>query len=104
MCLGFALDLWPSDHFELRFFASRIGRSEIESVALSFSYVVNLEMNNSLKWVIFNIVRWQAMLCEGKVRYLIENLTVFFLFLRAVVNIPIQILIISQDDHHTDGA
>ena len=49
MCLGFALDLWPSDHFELRFFASRIGRSEIESVALSFSYVVNLEMNNSPK-------------------------------------------------------
>ena len=44
------------------------------------------------------------MLCESKVRYLIENLTVFFLFLRAVVNIPIQILIISQDDHNTDGA
>ena len=59
MCLGFALDLWPSDHFELRFFTSRIGRSEIESEALSFSYVVNLEMNNSLKWVIFNIVSGQ---------------------------------------------
>ena len=59
MCLGFALDLWPSDHFELRFFDSRIGRSEIESVALSFSYVVNLEINNSLKWVIFNIVSGQ---------------------------------------------
>ena len=59
ICLGFALDLWPSDHFKLRFFSSRIGRSEIESVALSFSYVVNLEINNSLKWVIFNIVSGQ---------------------------------------------
>ena len=59
MCLGFALDLWPSDHFKLRFFASRIGRSEIESVALSFSYVVNLEMNNSLKWVLFKVVSGQ---------------------------------------------
>ena len=46
-------------HFELGFFASRIGRSEMEGVALGlFMYiVVNLEMDNSLKWVLFNIVR-----------------------------------------------
>ena len=47
--------------------------------------------------------------CESKVRYFfIENLTVFFLFLRAVVNILIKTLIamtlISQDNHLTAGA
>ena len=36
MCLVSALDLWPPDHFALGFFASRIGRSEIESSALGF--------------------------------------------------------------------
>ena len=41
----------------------------MERAALSFSCVVNLEMNNSLKWLLFNIVRWGIV---------IENLTVFF--------------------------
>ncbi|XP_066016273.1 uncharacterized protein [Pocillopora verrucosa] len=39
MCLDSALDLWPPGHFELVFFASRIGRSEMECAALGFSYV-----------------------------------------------------------------
>ena len=56
ICLVFALDLWPPNHFELGFFASRIGRSEMEYTALGFSYIVNLEMDNSLEWVPFNIV------------------------------------------------
>ena len=30
MCLDSALDLWPPGHFALGFFASRIGRSEME--------------------------------------------------------------------------
>ena len=47
MCLDSALDLWPPGHFELGFFASRIGRAAMEYAALDFSYVVNLEMNNS---------------------------------------------------------
>ena len=41
--------------FELGFFASRMGRC----AALGFSYVVNLEMDNSLKWVLFNKVSGQ---------------------------------------------
>ena len=36
-CLDFVLDLWPVDHFELGFFASRKGPSELECTALSFS-------------------------------------------------------------------
>ena len=55
VCLGSALDLWPPGHFELGFFASRIGRC----AALGFFYVVNLEMDNSLKWVLFNKVSGQ---------------------------------------------
>ena len=39
MCLDSALDLWPPGHFELGFFASQIGRLEIECSALGFSYV-----------------------------------------------------------------
>ena len=35
--LEIALDLWPPGHFKLGDFASRIGRSEIECSALSFS-------------------------------------------------------------------
>ena len=54
MCLDSALDLWPPGHFALEFFASQIGRSEMECSALSFSYVrKNLEIDNSLKWVLF---------------------------------------------------
>ena len=30
MCLDSVLDLWPPGHFALVFFASRIGRSEME--------------------------------------------------------------------------
>ena len=37
MCLDSALDLWPPGHFELGFFAPRIGRYEMEYVAFSFS-------------------------------------------------------------------
>ena len=36
MCLDSALDLRPPGHFALGFFASRIGRSEMESSALGF--------------------------------------------------------------------
>ena len=39
MCLDFAMDLWPPSHFELGFFAFRIGRLEMECAALGFSYV-----------------------------------------------------------------
>ena len=54
VCLDSALDLWPPGHFALEFFASQIGRSEMECSALGFSYVrENLEMDNSLKWVLF---------------------------------------------------
>ena len=35
MCLDSALDLTPLGHFELGFFASRIGRSEMECAALN---------------------------------------------------------------------
>ena len=31
------MDLWPPGHFELEFFASRMGRSEMECAALGFS-------------------------------------------------------------------
>ena len=37
MCLDSSLDLRPPGHFELGFFAFRIGRSEMENAALSFS-------------------------------------------------------------------
>ena len=59
-------------------------------------YVVNLEMDNSLKWALFNIVRGQIAsdTLEVECGIFIENLADFFLFLRAVVNIPIQTLII----------
>ena len=60
MCVESALDLWPLGHCELGFFASRIGRSEMECAALGFlMYAVNLEMNNPPKWVLFNIVSGQ---------------------------------------------
>ena len=39
MCLDSALDLWPPGHFALEFFASQIGRLEMECSALGFSYV-----------------------------------------------------------------
>ena len=39
VCLDSALDLWLPDHFALEFFASRIGRSEMERSALGLSYV-----------------------------------------------------------------
>ena len=37
ICLDSALDLWPTCHFELGFFPSRIGRYEMEYAAFSFS-------------------------------------------------------------------
>ena len=39
MCLDSSLDLWLPGHFALEFFASQIGRSEMECSALGFSYV-----------------------------------------------------------------
>ena len=39
MCLDSVLDLWPPGHFALEFFATQIGRSEMECSALGFSYV-----------------------------------------------------------------
>ena len=53
MCLDSTLNLWAPGHFELGFFASRIGRSEVGCAALGFFYVVNLKMDNSFKWVLF---------------------------------------------------
>ena len=45
ICLDFSLDLWLPGRLKIGFFASRIKRSD--------SSVVNLDMDNSLKWVIF---------------------------------------------------
>ena len=54
MCLDSALDLWPPGHFALGFFASRMGRSEWSAQPWAFlMYVENLEMDNSLKCVLF---------------------------------------------------
>ena len=39
MCLDSALDLWSPSYFELEFFASLIGRSEMECTALGLSHV-----------------------------------------------------------------
>ena len=62
-------------------------------------YVVNLEMDNSLKWFLFNIVSGQmandSFSKWGEVFLLRIWLCFFFLFLRALVNIPKQTLIIS---------
>ena len=48
ICLDSALDLWPPGHFELVFFASWIGRSEMECAALGFSNVRNKPRNGHL--------------------------------------------------------
>ena len=54
MSLDSTLDLWPPGHFELGFFASQIGRLEIECSAWAFlMYAENLEVDNQLRWVIF---------------------------------------------------
>ena len=42
--------------WSLEFFASWIGRSKMQRTALGFPYAENLEMDNSLKWILFNIV------------------------------------------------
>ena len=59
MRLDSVMDFWPPGHFELGYFASWIGHSEMECTALVFYYVVNLEMDNLLKWVLFDIVSSQ---------------------------------------------
>ena len=47
MSLDSTLDLWPPGHFELGFFASQIGRLEIECSAWAFlMYAENLEVDN----------------------------------------------------------
>ena len=48
MCLDSALDLWPPGHFALGFFASQIGRSEMECSALGFSFVRGKPRNGRL--------------------------------------------------------
>ena len=48
MCLDSALDLWPPGHFALEFFASRIGRSEMECSDVGFSYVRGKPRNGQL--------------------------------------------------------
>ena len=52
-------------HFELGFFAFGM-----ECAGLVYSKEVNLEMNNSQKWVLFNIVSGQItrMHCKSKMR------------------------------------
>ena len=75
-CLNSALDLWPLGRFELGVFASRIERSKngVCSLGLFLCFLMNvenLEMGNSLKWVLFNIVSGQitsdALWKEGEV-------------------------------------
>ena len=63
----------------------------------SLMYVINLEVDSSLKWVLstYKAVRYQAMHCGSKVRYFYWEFDRIFLFLRAVINIPIKTLIIS---------
>ena len=98
MCLDSALDLWPPGHFELGFFASRIRRSEMECSALGFSYERWKPRNGQLaKMRSFH----QSKRSDNKqytveVRWHIFFLRIWriFLFLRTVVDIPIQILII----------
>ena len=60
-------------------------------------YVINLEVDNSVKWVLSTCkaVRYQAMHCGSKVRPFYWEFDRIFLFLRAVINIPIKTLIIS---------
>ena len=48
MSLDSALDLWSPGHFELGFFASQIGRLEIECSALGFSYARGKPRNGQL--------------------------------------------------------
>ena len=56
-----------------------------------------LRINNSLKQLLFNIVTvgQQAKHCGSKVRYFYQEFDSIFLFLRVVVNIPLQTLIFS---------
>ena len=83
MCLDSALDLWPPGHFALGFFASRIGRLEMECSALGFSYVSWKPRNGQLaKLGSFHQSKrshnkWYAV----KVRWIIfiENLTYRFI-------------------------
>ena len=61
ICLGSALDLWPPCHFELGFFSvsDRALRNGVCSLFLLLG-VVNLEMDNSLKWPRCNKVSGQT--------------------------------------------
>ena len=63
---------------------------------LTVYYVNNPEMDNSLNWVLFNVVSGQITrdAC-WKVKYVYWEFDCIFLFLKVVVNIPIQTLIIS---------
>ena len=60
-------------------------------------HVVNLEVDNSLKWVLFNMVSGHttsdALWKEGEV--FLSRIDCIFIFPKAVVNIPILTLIIS---------
>lgn len=53
-------------------------------------YIENIKMDNSLKWVSFNVVSGQ--MTSNALWKLGEVLLIhfFFLFLRAIANIPIQ--------------
>ena len=107
MCLDSALDLWPPGHFALEFFATQIGRSEMECSALGFSYVRWKPRNKQLaKMRSFRLSkRSDNKQYAVEVRWGIFFLRIWriFLFLRTVVNIPLQNLI-AQDDHLTAGA
>ena len=87
----------PPGHFALEFFASQIERSEMECSALGFSHVrwkprnwqlakmrsFHQRKRSDTKWYAVE-VRWDILLRIWRI----------VLFLRAVVNIPIQTLII----------
>ena len=107
MCWDSALDLWSSGHFELGFFfiSDRAFGNGVCSPGLLLcskprdgwlAKIGSFQHSN----------RSDNKRCTVEVRWgiFIENLTVFFLFLRAVVNILIQTFIISPDDYLTAGA
>ena len=104
MCLHSALDLWPPGHFALGFFASRIGRSEMECSALGFSYVRWKPRNGQLaKMGSFHQSKrsdnkWYAV----EVRWVIFIYNLTYCIYKNSYNSAITVIV--QDDHLTAGA
>ena len=113
MCLDSALDLWPPGHFALGFFASRIGRSEMECSALGFSYELGKPRNGQLaKMGSFHQSKrpdnkWYAV--EVRWGIFIENLSYFLIPSSVRKNshsnsYSSAMTVNAQDDHLTAGA